>query len=62
VFFEEGAGDFAGFGEGGAGYENEAKLSGHGFLGDIVVDLRREESGTQRDSGRREESKTRSEG
>lgn len=42
VFLEEGAGDFAGFGEVGAGYENEAELGGHSFLGDIVVDLWRE--------------------
>ena len=28
VFLEEGAGDFAGFGEGGAGYEDEAELGG----------------------------------
>jgi len=48
VFFEEGAGDFAGFGEKGAGYEHEAKLGGHGFLADIVVDLGREENLTQR--------------
>ena len=44
MFLEEGAGDFAGFGEGGAGYEDEAELGGHGFLGDIVEDLRWEES------------------
>ena len=48
VFLEEGAGDFAGLGEGCAGYEDEAELGGHGFLGDIVVDLRKEESLTQR--------------
>jgi len=48
VFFEDGAGDFAGFGERGAGYEDEAELGGHGFLADIVVDLGREESLTQR--------------
>ena len=48
VFFEDGAGDFAGFRERGAGYEDEAKLGGHGFLADIVVDLGREESLTQR--------------
>jgi len=47
VFLEEGAGDFAGFGESGAGYEDEAELGGHGFLGDIVEDLRKEESLTQ---------------
>ena len=44
VFLEEGAGDFAGFGEVGAGYKDEAELGGHGFLGDIVVDLRKEKS------------------
>ena len=56
VFLEEGAGDFAGFGERGAGYEDEAELGGgHGFLGGIVVDLRKEESLTQRRLGRREE-------
>jgi len=55
VFLEEGAGDFAGFGEGGAGYQDEAELGGHGFLGDIVVDLQQEESLTQRRRGRREE-------
>jgi hypothetical protein len=48
VFFEDGAGDFAGFGERGAGYKDEAKLGGHGFLADIVVDLGREENLTQR--------------
>ena len=48
VFLEEEAGDFAGFGERGAGYEDEAELGGHGFLADIVVDLGREESLTQR--------------
>ena len=48
MFLEEGAGDFAGFGEGGAGHEDEALLGGHGFLGDIVVDLRKEGSLTQR--------------
>ena len=30
VFLEEGAGDFAGFGEGGAGYQDETKLGGGG--------------------------------
>jgi len=55
VFLEEGAGDFTGFGEGGAGYENEAELGGHGFLGDIVVDLWKEESLTQRRGVRRED-------
>jgi len=48
VFFEESAGDFAGFGQRGTGYEDEAELGGHGFLADIVVDLGREESLTQR--------------
>ena len=48
VFLEEGAGDFAGFGERGAGYEDEAELGAHGFLADIVMDLGREESLTQR--------------
>src|SRR5882757_2665478 len=48
VLLEEGAGDFAGFGGRGAGYEDEAELGGHGFLADIVVDLGREESLTQR--------------
>ena len=48
VFFEDGAGDFAGFGERGASYEDEAELAGHGFLADIVVDWGREESLTQR--------------
>ena len=35
VFLEEGAGDFAGFGEGRAGYENEAESGGggHGMCG-----------------------------
>jgi len=28
VFLEEGTGDFAGFGEGGASYEDQAELSG----------------------------------
>jgi len=54
VFLEEGAGDFAGFGEGGAGYEDEAELGGHGSVGDIVVDLWEEESLTQRRGGRGE--------
>jgi hypothetical protein len=44
VFLEEMAGDFSGFGESGAGDEDETELGGHGFLGDIVVDLRWEES------------------
>jgi len=48
VFLEEGAGDFAGFGEGGAGDEDEAELGGHDSVEDIVVDLRKEESLTQR--------------
>jgi hypothetical protein len=39
VFLEEGAGDFAGFGKRGAGYEDEAELGGHGNVGDIVADL-----------------------
>jgi hypothetical protein len=55
VFLEEVAGDFAGFGEGGAGYEDEAESGGHGFLGSIVVDLGREESLTQRHRERRED-------
>ena len=40
VFFEEGAGDFAGFGERGAGYEDEAELGGgwHGVREKIVAD------------------------
>ncbi len=41
MFLEEGAGDFAGFGEGGAGDEDEAELGGgwHGMCGKIVADL-----------------------
>jgi hypothetical protein len=41
VFLEEGAGDFAGFGEGGAGYEDETELGGggHGIRVKIVTDL-----------------------
>ena len=41
VFFEDGAGDFAGFGEGGAGYEDQAELGGegHGIQGKIVADF-----------------------
>ena len=34
VFLEEGAGYFAGFGEGGAGYEDETECGGHGERGD----------------------------
>ncbi len=39
VFFEDGAGDFAGFGERRAGYEDEAELGGgwHGVRGKIVA-------------------------
>jgi len=59
VFLEEGAGDFAGFGEGGAGDEDEAELGGHDFLKDIVVDLQEEESLTQRHGGRREDQEKR---
>ena len=55
MFLEEGAGDFAGFGERGAGDEDEAELGGHGFLGNIVVDLRKEDGLTHRRGGRREE-------
>jgi hypothetical protein len=55
VFLEEGAGDFAGFEEGGAGDEDEAELGGHGFLGNIVVDLRKEDGLTHRRGGRRGE-------
>ena len=41
VFLEEVAGDFAGFGEGGAGYEDEAELGAGGHLvrGKIVADF-----------------------
>ena len=41
VFFEDGAGDFAGFGERGAGYEDQAELGGegHGIRGKIVADF-----------------------
>ena len=41
VFFENGAGDFAGFGESGEGYEDEAELGGgwHGVRGKIVADF-----------------------
>ncbi len=41
VFLEEVAGEFAGFGEGGAGYEDEAELSGggHWVRGKIVADF-----------------------
>jgi hypothetical protein len=41
VFLEEGAGDFAGFGEGGAGYEDEAELGGgcHVIREEIVTDF-----------------------
>ena len=41
MFLEEGAGDFAGFGEGGAGDEDEAELRGgrHGVNEKIVADL-----------------------
>jgi hypothetical protein len=41
VFLEEGARDFAGFGKGGAGYEDEAELGGgeHVVRGKIVADL-----------------------
>src|ERR1700731_713539 len=41
VFLEEGAGDFAGFGEGGAGNEDEAELGGgwHGETGMIVANF-----------------------
>ena len=40
VFFEDGAGDFAGFGERGTGYEDEAELGGgHGERGMIVADF-----------------------
>jgi hypothetical protein len=40
MFLEEGAGDFAGFGEGGAGDEDETELGdgGHG-VGGIVADF-----------------------
>ena len=45
VFLEEGAGDFAGLGGGGAGYEDEAELGGggHGIRGKIVANLIRVE-------------------
>ena len=59
VFLEEEAGDFAGFGEGGAGDEDEAELGVHGFLRDIVVDLRKEKRLTQRRGGRREDQEKR---
>jgi len=41
VFLEEGAGDFAGFGECGAGYEDEAEFGGgwHGERGMIVAEF-----------------------
>ena len=41
MFLEEGAGDFAGFGEGGAGDEDEAELGsgGHVVSGKIVADF-----------------------
>ena len=41
AFLEERAGDFAGFGECGASYEDEAELSGggHGVSGKIVADF-----------------------
>ena len=41
MFLEEGAGDFAGCGERGAGYEDQAELCGcgHGAFGRIVADL-----------------------
>jgi len=41
VFLEEGAGDFSGFGEGGAGDEDEAELGrvGHRTRGKIVADF-----------------------
>ena len=41
VFLEEGAGDFSGFGEGGAGDEDEAELGsgGHVVSGKIVADF-----------------------
>jgi hypothetical protein len=41
VFLEEGAGDFAGFVEGGAGYEDEAELGGgwHRLFGGIVAEF-----------------------
>ena len=55
AFLEEGARDFAGFGKGGTGYEDEAESCGHGFVGDIVADLKQEERLTQRRKGRREE-------
>jgi len=40
VFLEEGAGDSAGFGESGAGDEDDAELGGgrHGVCGEIVAD------------------------
>jgi hypothetical protein len=47
VFFEDGAGDFAGFGERGAGYEDEAELGGHGTVGGIVTDSRKEKLNTE---------------
>jgi hypothetical protein len=55
VFLEEGAGDFAGFAEVGAGYKDETEFGGHVFLGDIVEDLRKERSFAQRHRERREE-------
>ena len=58
VFLEEGAGDFAGFGEGGAGNEDEAELSGgHGFLGRYCngfAERRKLSAETQRAQRRRE--------
>jgi hypothetical protein len=47
VFFEDGAGDFAGFGERGTGYEDEAELGGHGSVGGIVTDSRKEKLNTE---------------
>jgi len=63
VFLEEGAGDFAGFGEGGAGYEDEAELGGggHRTRGKIVADLDSsgEESGKDNAEGAEDAEKKR---
>ena len=52
VFLEEGAGDCAGFGERGAGYEDQAELGGgrHWVGGKIVVDLEFEEKKKEKDN------------
>jgi hypothetical protein len=55
VFFEDGAGDFAGFGERGTGYEDEAELGGHGSVGGIVTDSRKEKLNTEAQRTQRNE-------